>query len=246
MTEEPLPRTFLIADTEASGALTDPEKAHAQALMYEMVEAAFGSAGLEWEKAWEGERGDGILIALPPEASRVRLVGALPLELDRRLARHNLDAPGKGRPVLRLRLCVHFGDALRTPKGWVGRDVDLAFDMCNARPVKDLLATAKRARLVVVLGPSLHRAVVRHHYEGVDAEAFAELPVPTREGELGVWVQVPGYPEPPLPRPAAKAPRERPARPPGMPAPPPGSNNFFGTTFVRKAVANGSPSQDDT
>src|SRR5918999_618390 len=73
-----------------------------RARVYELVREAFGSAGVPWEACTHEDRGDGAIVLVPPEISKVLLLDPLLGFLSAALTDHNRAAPLAERIRLRL------------------------------------------------------------------------------------------------------------------------------------------------
>ncbi|WP_129306447.1 hypothetical protein [Streptomyces sp. L2] len=177
--------------------------------LYEAVEFALARAGIGPEQYTAQDRGDGMLLLLPPETRPTRLLRELVRGLDDALARHRDTYSEDHR--MRLRLGLGQGLVLRHGQRWTGTGINDVARLVDAAPVKRALAQAGRAHLVVVVSDAVHRKVVRGRYPGIDAAAYLPADFVTKHGEpCRGWVTMPGYPAPPgLPADSGEPPRAR-------------------------------------
>src|SRR5262245_53939583 len=84
-------RAIVVVDVEKFGdrSRTNAHQLAVRAGLYESVEQAFTEAGITWQSCTWEDRGDGILILVPPDAPKSRLVDHLPGRLIAALHRHN-------------------------------------------------------------------------------------------------------------------------------------------------------------
>jgi hypothetical protein len=191
----PTYRSILIVDTEGSGARTDPEKVVLRRALYRLLMVAFARAGLVWDHCVREDRGDGVYVLIPPSVPKPTLVTAFVEALDGLLGEPAELGPAGHCP--RLRVSLHAGDVSFDRNGSSGVEVDHAFAIVDADPVRAALRAAERGRLVLVLSATFFDATVRQRYHGLDPAAYREVMLPTKRGALPAWVRVPGY-DPPL------------------------------------------------
>ncbi|RKT54254.1 hypothetical protein [Saccharothrix australiensis] len=180
-------RAILAVDVERSTALTNPGRARMRHSVHDLLVRALAAGGVGAEHH-EGlvDTGDGVLALLRPveAASKARLLGRVVPTLSRLLDDHRVMVPDEG---FRLRVVVHAGEVHRDRYGWFGEALDVAFRLLNAPATKERLRTSAGA-LVLVVSDEIHRSVVRHGYDGIDATAFEPLRDPL--GPAG-WTHLP-------------------------------------------------------
>jgi hypothetical protein len=188
-------RLIVILDIVKSGERTDPEQTWLRENLYRITERALGAAGIE--PAGKEDRGDGILLLLPGNVSKPRLLGLFTDAIEAGLRSHAQQHRGTPRE-LRLRLALHAGEVARDSRGWVGSDLNAAFRMVDLPEMRNTLRAAPKAVLAVGVSDILHRAVIRHGYPGIDPQEYAPVRFSAKElRDETLWVRVPGYYEPP-------------------------------------------------
>src|SRR6195256_867653 len=93
MIESPLAvhRTILVVDVERFG---DPVRSNLNRLvvrdgMYRSLTQAFLAAGVPWSECDREDRGDGVLVVIPPTVTKNLLIDSLPEHLATTLTAHN-------------------------------------------------------------------------------------------------------------------------------------------------------------
>ncbi|MFD0900603.1 hypothetical protein [Actinomadura sediminis] len=105
--------------------------------------------------------GDGALVVLPEGIDYARIVGRLPANIERELAR--LARAGRPGPRLRLRLAVHYGFVVTSPVSPFGPAGDapvLVARLLDAEPVRRRLAERPDRDLALVVSDRIYREVV--------------------------------------------------------------------------------------
>lgn len=196
MTSEALHYWILVLDVENFSTRPDPVQRSLRTAMYDVVHSAFEAAGVPaGEIVWE-DRGDGILMLVPPTVAPVRLAGPFVRALDDALREQAVFHSAAH--ALRIRLALHQGLAERDGHGWSGDAINTAFRLVDAQPLRDVLRAAGSARLAFVVSGQVYDAVVRPGRRGTDPAAYLPLRFTTKHGEaVDSWVTVPGYSAPP-------------------------------------------------
>jgi hypothetical protein len=213
MTSEALHYWILVLDMESFSTRSDPIQRSLRDAMYEVVESAFTQAGIDRETVVTEDRGDGILMLVPPTVSPIRLAGPLVRALDDGL-REKAQVFNAAHS-LRMRLALHQGLAGRDRHGWSGDAVNTACRLVDAQPLRDVLSAAESAHLAFIVSNQVYDGVVRHAHRGIDPAAYLPLRFTTKHGEvIESWITVPGFSAPPgLP------PRSKPVPPPSSAVP---------------------------
>ncbi|MEV4319481.1 hypothetical protein [Actinocrispum sp. NPDC049592] len=183
-------RSIVVIDMVGSGRWDDCAQLRSREALDVVVRAAFRAVGVEWGTLVVEDRGDGMILLVPPDVSKVDLLGPLVPTLAKGLREYN-SVVGEGLRI-RLRVAIHAGEVLRGPSGWVGTDLYLACRLVNSSPLYQELVRSPEVDLVVVVSQAMHDAVVRHGYPGIDRAAYTQVRVVAKEVETTAWLHVPG------------------------------------------------------
>lgn len=194
--EDPQNHWILLLDIEDFSLRAESTQATLHEGLYEVVEFAFRRTGLDLASCLVQDRGDGMLILVPPDTRPTLLLRELVRGLEDALIHHHGTYNHDHR--MRLRLGFEQGLVHRRGDRWTSGAVNDLARLVDARPVKEVLARAGRAHLVVVVSEEFHRKVVLGRYPGIDPSAYLPADFVTKHGEpRRGWVTVPGYPAPP-------------------------------------------------
>ncbi|WP_371493851.1 hypothetical protein OG871_02225 [Kitasatospora sp. NBC_00374] len=241
---DPLHQTILLSDIEGSGLRDDLEKPVIRRTMYEVIHAALRTAGAEHTQYRTADRGDGVMVLVDPAVPKPRLLHALLRDLaDELTSRNRLASPGTR---VRLRVVLHAGEVRRDAEGESGADLDAAFRMLDAEPLRAALG-ATGGPVAVAVSEFVHHATVRHGYPGIAQESFRRTEFSSKEGLVPLWVHDPRWVLDPLAAPARPDGREQPVAPPAASAGAPtgtpdsgtGGTGGTGTTTLNAGVVHG-------
>ncbi|TWP46167.1 hypothetical protein FKR81_36890 [Lentzea tibetensis] len=184
-----------------SGRWNDRVQLRARAALDSMVRTAF--RGISRHRLVIEDRGDGMIVLIPPTVSKVDLFDPLIPRLAAALRDHNSTVE----PRIRLRVAVHAGEVLHGRAGWVGTDLNLACRLVNSPPLYRELTCRPHADLALIVSDTIHQAVVRHGHRGIDPADYRPVHVAVKEVETRAWLFTPL----PAPRPVTLVPRVVPA-----------------------------------
>ena len=189
---EAVHRTILVFDIEQSNhpMRTNRDRVVIHEAMYAVVRTVLGRA-----KYYHEDRGDGVLVLVPPEVPKGRLVSNLLARLEAALTRHNtaMDRQNATRAAatqVRLRVAVHAGEVTFDGHGVVGAAVDHTFRLADAPPLKSALA-ASTGVCALITSAWFFDEVVRH-LPDAHPELFRHIETQVKETLVSAYVRVPG------------------------------------------------------
>ncbi|PSL56502.1 extracellular solute-binding protein [Saccharothrix carnea] len=224
-------RTVLVVDVSAfSGRPRVPQEEIRRGL-YAALETAFVDNGLDWSAAHHEDRGDGVLVLVPPDVPKSRVVDGVPHALLGQLRRYNATRTEESR--IRLRMAITAGEVQYDPEGVVGDDVTLAFRLLDSRPLREALDRST-ALFALIVSDRIHADVVRPD-PALDLEAFRRVSVDVKEVHGHAWLHVPNGGTPAIGRRPTRHRRKR-RRPPVAPVLLAVALLFVGTTNAARAT----------
>jgi hypothetical protein len=159
--------------------------------LYRILERAFDGSGTPWTSCFREDRGDGVLVVVPPDIAATGIIDPLPERLRSLIRRHNHVSSKAAH--FQLRVAAHLGPIDHDGHGFVGADVDFLFRMLDARPLKHTLAST-RADLAVIVSDYVYRNVVSRHPSLVSPAAFSSVRFQVKYTRARAWIYVPSAP----------------------------------------------------
>ena len=150
-----------------------------------MIRASFDGAGIPWDSCHWDDRGDGLLIVVPPRISTMAILDGLPLRLAEALKRHNHRSSDAVR--IQLRVAVHVGPVMTDMMGLSGEAIICAARLLDAPPLKRALAETA-AHLGIIVSTFVYESVVKHG----DSDGFRQTRVKVKESRLDAWMRLTG------------------------------------------------------
>ena len=153
--------------------------------VYDVLSVAFADAGIAWDASVREDRGDGVLIVVPPEIRPATVIGPLVNEVARHLRRRNRLAAPSAR--LRLRMAVHSGPVYGDAHGLAGRGIGHLFSMLDAPAFRRAFADSG-GDLGVATSERLHHDVIE---PGGTTEFGEYLPIEMPNSTDRVFARLP-------------------------------------------------------
>lgn len=185
--------TILVVDIKEFGRfITRPAQLDAREGVYRALETAFDRSGVPWESCVHEDRGDGVLVLIPGQLSKVPLATRLPDALAHALGEHD-DALPEGERI-QLRVALHAGEVAADSYGYTGTAINLCFRLVNSAPLRGAL---DRSSGVVALAVStwFYDEVVQHHATA-RPKSYRRVFVENKETRTVAWIGCPDDPYP--------------------------------------------------
>ena len=160
--------------------------------LYEMLQAAFDRSDVPWFGCVREDRGDGVLVVVPPTIPVAGMV-TMPDRLRVLVRRHNHVSSDAAQ--VQLRVAMHIGSVHHDGHGFVGRDVSLLFRLLDARALKRLLSESG-ADVGFIASGNMYENVIRRQPSLVDLAPFQRLHVRVKETRTYAWACTPGIQKP--------------------------------------------------
>jgi RNA polymerase sigma factor (sigma-70 family) len=188
-----LHRGIVCVDIEGFAALqADTDRIAARDALYRTLDIALARAGAPRLGNCLEDRGDGVLVLIPPEVPLGLLLTVLPNELAAVLHEHNRNHPSETR--IRLRLAIHAGEVQYDEHGLVGESISVAFRLLDSRPLKQTLARSS-ADLALIMSDQFFRDVLKLD-AALDPGAYRREVIRLRDTRAVAWIRL--YPDPHL------------------------------------------------
>jgi hypothetical protein len=173
--DDPVSRLIFAVDIEGSTERTNLAKGKLRHSLYQVLEQALEEAGIAARHLEPfTDRGDSVLVLIKPhdDVPKTLVLGRLVPILASLLAEYNASVT---RPELRMRLraVVHSGDIHEDDKGFYGDDLDAAFRLLEAQPLKKALKEAADAPLILVVSEEIFTGIVQQGY--LDESSYRQL-----------------------------------------------------------------------
>ncbi len=157
--------------------------------LYDMLQAAFDRSEVPWSGCAHEDRGDGVLVVIPPMIPITGLVDPIPQRLRSLIRRHNRVSCEAAR--IQLRIATHVGPVHHDGHGFVGHAVTLLYRLLDTRSLKRMLAQSG-ADVAFIASGYIYENVIRRRPSLVDPALFQSLPVRVKETRTRAWAYLLG------------------------------------------------------
>jgi hypothetical protein len=166
------------------------DRTHIRNSLYEGLRSSFDQAGVGYATCYREDRGDGVMLAIPPTVDTAILLTGLFDELKACVRRHNTVSSAATR--MQLRLAVHVGQVRKDEEGLDGDMVIHTHRILDAQPFKEAL-DASGADVALIVSDQVYRDVVRDGVGLIDPEDYRLISVVVKETTADAWIRVPGF-----------------------------------------------------
>ncbi|QFZ17370.1 substrate-binding domain-containing protein [Saccharothrix syringae] len=181
-------RTVLVVDVSGFSLRRSNHQEEIRRGLYDALEGAFDECGLDWSETHHEDRGDGVLVLIPPSVPKGRVVGALRHALAGELLRYNARRAEDAR--VRLRIAVTAGEVRHDAHGVVGDEVTLAFRLLDSAPLREAVDRTTGV-LALIVSRRFFEDVVRDD-PAAEPDAYERVEVRVKQFRDQAWVHVPG------------------------------------------------------
>jgi Cyclic nucleotide-binding domain len=178
--------TVVLTDVVAFGARyrKDEYRRIIRTAILEMTQTALSSV---WGQCGWEDRGDGLLIVVPPSVATTEVITRLHQTLPAALRRHNRIYGASLR--IQLRVAVNVGPVVSDAMGLSGEAIILGARLLDAPVLKQAIAD-RRATLGMIVSTFVYETSIRHAEDYVDPEAYREVQVTVKESSFSAWMQL--------------------------------------------------------
>jgi hypothetical protein len=169
---------------------------HRRIIRQEMLKMTALSLAPIWDQCSREDRGDGLLIVVPPSIPTAQVLEYLHDSLPKALRRHN-NIYGSGIQI-QLRVALDVGPVTSDDLGVSGLVINNSARLLEAPALKNALA-ANRANLGFIVSDFVYQTAIKPGGGYGDPGAYAEVEVKVKKTSLHGWMQVvdPALPSPP-------------------------------------------------
>jgi hypothetical protein len=162
--------------------------------LYRILQQAFDSSGIPWAGCSHEDRGDGVLIIVPPVFTCKGVIDPLPERFRSLIRLHNHVVRAEAR--IQLRVAAHIGPVDHDGHGFIGSDVNLLFRMLEAKPLKRAL-TSPGPEVALIVSDYVHGSVVCRYPSLVRPDAFRPVRFQVKYTRAKAWIYLPSAAYPP-------------------------------------------------
>jgi DNA-binding NarL/FixJ family response regulator/DNA-binding SARP family transcriptional activator len=191
-------RGIVLADITASATLSAPDQLAVRDAFSRILREAFTHSGIPWPTSHLQDRGDGVLIAVPPSVPVSKLIDPFLKVLGDSLERHN--SLTAGRENIQLRIALDAGPVRADDLGISGEAVIRGARLLDAAVFRAALQ-ASGATLGVIVSEPAYDMAVSQGTRSLDPAAIQHVDVAVKDLQTTAWMWFTGNAVPPALRP---------------------------------------------
>jgi class 3 adenylate cyclase len=178
--------TIFMADIAAFGghSRNDKDRQFLRTSMYAILRQAFEGSGVSWRDCYHEDRGDGVLIIVPPSTPTSQLIDPLSDCIAAALAAHNDQVTAQLR--MQLRVALHVGPVVSDDEGVCGESIIIAARILDAPMLKRQMVQ-EVADLGLIVSAYVYDTVVKHAPGRVNPALYRRVRVSIKEARLDAW-----------------------------------------------------------
>lgn len=189
--------TIVALDIENYSGRPEHVQSSLREAMFNVTETAARESQINWDECEALERGDSIILLVPPTVTPVVLPTVFMERLDGALCQEAMVRSALA--AIRFRVAVHSGYVSTDRHGHVGNAINDTCRLLDAGPLRHLLATTPGIRMAVIMSDDLHGAIVAQGHGGIDPDRYVPVRVTVKAYDQRAWLSVPGRPATPVP-----------------------------------------------
>jgi hypothetical protein len=181
--------SVLLIDVTGFGAptRTDADRRVIRQIMYRTLHESFKSANIPWDACRHEDRGDGVLIVIPPAVLTKQIVHPLVDRLAEGLARHNDQADEGTR--FQLRAALDVGPVEVDAEGVNGEAIIYAARLVEAQVFKQRLRQSGMP-LGFIASAFVYDRFVKHRPGQVDPAGYQKIRAGVKESKFTAWMHL--------------------------------------------------------
>lgn len=181
-----LHRAIMGVDVEgfADRRRTNQDQIRVRKGLYRCLQKAFAASGISWDSLYREDRGDGVLILIPPQIPKCQLVSRFPQELSAALGEHNQGHAAEAK--IRVRLVVHAGEVHHDEHGVSGTAINVAFRLLEAGSLKQALSDSPG--LAALIASDWFFEDVIRHTPASHPDRYQQVRVRVKETDQLAWI----------------------------------------------------------
>ncbi len=179
--------TIMLAEIAGFGASSrdDDDQLTLRRVMYDVLKSTFTRVSIPWSACHQQDRGDGIIIIVPPGVPTSSLIDPLLAILADGLKEHNRWASGP--TSIQLHVALHAGPVASDAGGVSGQAIIHATRLAHAPILKQRIAETE-ADIGVIISSYVYDSVINRGLERVARADFDRVRIHVKESEITAWM----------------------------------------------------------
>ncbi len=161
---------------------------HLRNSLYGLLREAFGGSGMPWDQCQYEDRGDGVVVILPPGLAAQPIVDSLPDRLRCLIRRYNRCSREPAR--MQLRVAANIGPVYCDEHGFAGDDVTLLCRMLDLPPLRQALSESG-CELALIISDHVYDVLVLRRHSLAGPKSFRRVKAQVKRTTVHAWMYLP-------------------------------------------------------
>ena len=158
---------------------------------YGILREALGGSGMPWDQCQHEDRGDGVVVIVPPRLPAQPMIDSLPERLRCLIRRHNRFSCESVR--MQLRVAANIGPVYGDEHGFSGDAVTLLCRMLDAQPLRRALSESGSEVALIISDYVYDNFVLRRQSLG-GPRSFRPVRTQVKRTPVHAWIYLPDAP----------------------------------------------------
>jgi len=155
---------------------------------YGILREALGGSGMPWDQCRHEDRGDGVVVIVPPGLPAQPIIDLLPGRLTCLIRRHNRFSYESVR--MQLRVAANIGPVYGDEHGFSGDDVTLLCRMLDAQPLRRALSESG-SEVALIISDYVYDKFVLHRQSPAGPRSFRRVRTQVKRTPVHAWMCLP-------------------------------------------------------
>lgn len=155
---------------------------------YGILREALGGSGMPWDQCQHEDRGDGVVVIVPPGLPAQPIIDSLPERLRCLIRRHNRFSYESVR--MQLRVAANIGPVYGDEHGFSGDDVTLLCRMLDAQPLRRALSESG-SEVALIISDYVYDKFVLRRQSLAGPSPFRRVRTQVKRTPVHAWMYLP-------------------------------------------------------
>ena len=166
----------------------DEVQLHLRISLYGILREALGGSGMPWDQCQHEDRGDGVVVIVPPGLPAQPIIDSLPERLSGLIRRHNRFSYESVR--MQVRVAANIGPVYGDEHGFSGDDLTLLCRMLDAQPLRRALSESG-SEVALIISDYVYDKLVLRRQSLAGPRSFRRVRTQVKRIPVHAWMYLP-------------------------------------------------------
>jgi len=166
----------------------DEVQLHLRISLYGILREALAGSGMPWDQCQHEDRGDGVVVIVPPGLPAQPIIDSLPERLSGLIRRHNRFSYESVR--MQVRVAANIGPVYGDEHGFSGDDLTLLCRMLDAQPLRRALSESG-SEVALIISDYVYDKLVLRRQSLAGPRSFRRVRTQVKRIPVHAWMYLP-------------------------------------------------------